>query len=84
MGHYTDGRAWSDEDEAYIYESAEKTETTQADDYETISRSALNRLYAIAYHDGHNDTVEGRYTDVLSCDMDTYHEDSVQTFLDEL
>lgn len=43
----------------------------------------MTRLYASAYHDGHNDTVESRYTDVLPCDADTYHEDVVSEWMDE-
>ena len=59
-------------------------ECNKMTDCVTVSRSELNRLYDIAYHEGHNDTCESVYIDVLQEDMDTYHEDAVQTFLDEL
>ena len=59
-------------------------ECNKMTDCVTVSRSELNRLYAIAYHAGHHDTCESVYIDVLQEDMDTYHEDAVQTFLDEL
>jgi hypothetical protein len=40
-------------------------------------------MYAVAYHEGHHDTVEAQYTDVFPVDMDTYHEETVREFLDE-
>lgn len=41
------------------------------------------RLYNAGYNAGHNDTVEGDYTQVLGVDADTYHSDVVTEFLDE-
>lgn len=32
-------------------------------------------LFATGYGSGHHDTVEGNYTDVFPCDLDTYFED---------
>ena len=52
--------------------------------YLIVKRNELNRLYSVAYHEGHNDTCESVYVDVLPNDMDTYHEDAVQNFLNEL
>ena len=49
-----------------------------------ISLADLCHMYAAAYHAGHHDTVEGNYTDVYPCDMDTYHEETVADFLEEL
>ena len=49
----------------------------------SLRRSALNRLYAIAYSDGHHATVEGNYTDVLPCDWDIYFDNEVGDFLGE-
>ena len=42
------------------------------------------RLYNSGYHAGHEDTVEGGYTDVLPVDMDTYHDDIVADIVAEL
>jgi hypothetical protein len=47
-------------------------------------RKATIRLYNSGYHAGHHDTVEGGYTDILQCDMDTYHDDVVAEILSEL
>ena len=44
----------------------------------------LINIYNSGYHAGHHDTVEGSYTDILSSDMNTYHEDVVCNLLDEL
>lgn len=54
------------------------------EDCVTLSMAELCRVYAIAYHEGHHDTCEGVYVDVISADIDTYHKDAVQLFLDEL
>jgi hypothetical protein len=41
-------------------------------------------IYNSGYKAGHNDTVEGYYTDVFTCDMDTYHADVVKKLRAEL
>jgi len=41
-------------------------------------------LYNVGYGAGHNDTVEGCYTDVFPVDAHTYHDDIVGGLLDEL
>lgn len=41
------------------------------------------RLYNTAYHAGHHGTVEGDYTHVYPQDMDSYHEDIVQEWMEE-
>lgn len=41
-------------------------------------------IYNSGYHAGHNDTVEGCYTDVVGADMDTYHADVVKELNAEL
>src|SRR5690349_8208300 len=38
----------------------------------------LNYLYWRAYRDGHEDTVESRYTDVLPVDRHSYHAGAVK------
>lgn len=50
-------------------------------DRNTGSGSRLVRLYNQGYHAGHEDTVEGVYTDVFPRDMDTFHEDRVAEIL---
>jgi len=45
--------------------------------------AVLIRLYNSGYRAGHEDTVEGVYTDVLPVDMDTYHDDIVAEWLSE-
>ena len=60
------------------------SESTETAGYVTISMTDLCRMYAVAYHEGHHDTVEAQYTDVFPVDMDTYHEETVREFLDEL
>jgi hypothetical protein len=35
--------------------------------------AALTRIYAVGYLSGHEDTVEGRYVDVVYADRSTYH-----------
>lgn len=42
---------------------------------------ALTRIYAVGYLSGHEDTVEGRYTDVVYSDRPTYHRDVVTELL---
>lgn len=42
---------------------------------------ALTRIYAVGYLSGHEDTVEGRYTDVVYSDRTTYHRDVVNELL---
>lgn len=44
-------------------------------------KTELNYLYWSAYHSGHHDTVEGRYTDVVAQDRFTFHEDEVNDCL---
>ena len=41
------------------------------------------RLYNSGYHAGHEDTVEGGYTDVHPEDMDSYHDDLVAEIVAE-
>lgn len=60
------------------------SESTGTPCYIKISMADLCHMYAAAYHAGHHDTVEGNYTDVYPCDMDTYHEETVTEFLEEL
>lgn len=59
------------------------SKSTETAGYVTISMTDLCRMYAVAYHEGHHDTVEAQYTDVFPVDMDTYHEETVREFLDE-
>lgn len=49
----------------------------------TLKVEDLCRLFFRAYHSGHHDTVEGKYTDVLYVDADSYHEEAVREFLSE-
>lgn len=49
-----------------------------------IEIEKIIHIYNSGYHAGHHDTVEGQYTDILSCDMDTYHEDVVRGLIEEL
>lgn len=44
----------------------------------------MTHIYNSGYKAGHHDTVEGGYTDIFSCDMDTYHEDLVAELVDDL
>lgn len=57
----------------------EKVQTPTQNDglYEEIL-PLLIRLYNTGYRAGHEDTVEGGYTDVFPCDMDAYHDDFVE------
>ena len=48
-----------------------------------VMRRLLIHLYNTAYHAGHEDTVEGCYTDVLPVDMDSYHDDVVDEWVEE-
>ena len=45
--------------------------------------SILVRAYTHGYGRGHDDTVEGSYTDVLPVDMDTYFAEEVEEWLSE-
>jgi len=45
-----------------------------------ISEEELCQLYTRAYHAGHFDTVEARYTDVSYSDYE-YHRDAVEEFI---
>ena len=49
-----------------------------------IDSKDIIHIYNSGYHAGHHNTVEGRYTDIFSCDMDTYHEDVVFDLIAEL
>lgn len=42
------------------------------------------RIYNSGYMAGHQDTVEGCFTDILSADMASYHEDVVSELVDDL
>ncbi len=46
-------------------------------------RKLLISLYNTAYHAGHEDTVEGCFTNVLPVDMDSYHDDVVDEWVEE-
>ena len=48
------------------------------------TRKDAIRLYNSGYHAGHHDTVEATYTDILDCDMDSYHSETVLEILKEL
>lgn len=43
----------------------------------------INYIYWAAYRAGHEDTVEGRYTDVIPSDRFTYHEEDVLEILQD-
>jgi len=47
-------------------------------------RTAAIHIYNSGYHAGHHDTVEGRYVDIYSADMDSYHAEEVGELLEEL
>lgn len=49
----------------------------------TVPHKLLVALYNTGYANGHNDTVEGCFTDVLPVDMDSYHDDIVEEWLAE-
>jgi hypothetical protein len=49
----------------------------------TSIEKRMVRLYNQGYKAGHNDTVEGYYTDIFQVDMDTYHSDVVSEILKE-
>ena len=42
------------------------------------------RLYNAGYRAGHSDTVEGRFTDIVDCEMGEYHADVVGEIVEEL
>ena len=42
------------------------------------------RLYNAGYRAGHNDTVEGCFTDIVDCEMGEYHADVVGEIIEEL
>ncbi len=46
-------------------------------------RRLLISLYNTAYHAGHEDTVEGCFTNVLPVDMDSYHDDVVDEWVED-
>ena len=41
-------------------------------------------IYNSGYHAGHEDTVESCYTDIFTCDMDTYHQEVVSELVADL
>ena len=41
-------------------------------------------IYNAGYTQGHNDTVEGQYVDIVSSDMNSYHDDIVTNLIAEL
>ena len=41
------------------------------------------RLYNAGYRAGHNDTVEGCFTDIVDCEMGEYHADVVEEIVDD-
>ncbi len=47
----------------------------------TKLRKVAIKLYNLGYHSGHEDTVEGCYTHIYSCDMYEYHNDVVSDIL---
>ena len=47
----------------------------------TVTRAELNELYAQAYNSGHEDTVEGNYTNILPVDYSTYFDEEVADWL---
>ena len=49
----------------------------------TVNKHFLNALFCTAYRRGHEDTVEGCYTDVLSNDWDTYFDEETTEILEE-
>ena len=70
-----------------------QNETTQQEKPVAVDASALDALvmrrllihvYNSGYHAGHEDTVEGGYTDIFQCDMDSYHDDVVDELVSEL
>ena len=50
---------------------------------EPVAESFMVSLYNRGYKDGHHDTVEGQYIDILRQDMGTYHSDVVSEWIDE-
>ena len=44
-------------------------------------KGATVHIYNSGYHAGHHDTVEGRYVDIHSNDMSTYHAEDVAELL---
>jgi hypothetical protein len=43
----------------------------------------MTRIYNSGYAAGHDDTVEGMYTDILPVDMELYHLDQVAEIIKE-
>lgn len=43
----------------------------------------LIRMYNLGYLAGHNDTVEGVFTDIYNSDMETYHSEVVEELYEE-
>jgi len=72
--HYLLGQA-----QQRIEELEAKNRRLQAEN-KRLKRLAVY-IYNSGYSTGHEDTVEGRYTDVLPVDFDTYHEDVVADIL---
>lgn len=54
----------------------------QNDEPSALLRMAM-RLYNSGYNAGHHDTVETGYVDILSCDMENYHEDEVREIVQD-
>ena len=47
----------------------------------TALKEAAVHIYNSGYHAGHHDTVEGRYVDIHTSDMGTYHTEEVAELL---
>ena len=67
----------ANERDAYSNENGELRERVAALEEQQVW------LYNQGYRAGHNDTVEGCYTDVFPCDMTTYHADDVAELMRE-
>lgn len=47
-------------------------------------KKLMIHIYNSGYHAGHHDTVEGGYSNIFPCDMETYHEEVVSELIEEL
>jgi hypothetical protein len=68
--HYWEGRA-------------HRAEALAQPEQEPMAETFMVSLYNRGYKDGHHDTVEGQYIDILRQDMGTYHSDVVSEWIDE-
>ena len=60
------------------------TELTRLRDENKAMKEFGVLMYNHGYMNGHHHTVEGYFTDIHQCDMETYHEDVVSDIVEDL